>query len=119
MTDERESMSPTKIGFSILWPAFWTGLPIKLAFVLVFLAMGYDAFRRQVRAGLSHAACKSRSRSLPLPIISMGLESHIGEGVGIALLFLLAIPIDIWALGLVGRTSFWNGSAKNRRMDWV
>jgi hypothetical protein len=36
----------------------------------------------------------------------MGLESHIGEGAGIALLFLISIPIDIWALGLVGRTYF-------------
>jgi hypothetical protein len=36
----------------------------------------------------------------------MGLESHIGEGAGIAFLFLLSIPIDIWALGLVGRTYF-------------
>jgi len=36
----------------------------------------------------------------------MGLDSHIGEGVGIALLFLLAIPIDIWALGVAGRTFF-------------
>jgi hypothetical protein len=34
------------------------------------------------------------------------LESHIGEGAGIALLFLLAIPIDIWALGVAGRTFF-------------
>jgi hypothetical protein len=41
-----------------------------------------------------------------LPIISMGLESHIGEGAGIALLFLISIPIDIWALNLVGRTYF-------------
>jgi CBS domain-containing protein len=41
-----------------------------------------------------------------LPIITMGLESHIGEGAGIPLLFLLSIPIDIWALGLVGRTYF-------------
>jgi hypothetical protein len=41
-----------------------------------------------------------------VPIITMGLESHIGEGAGIAFLFLLSIPIDIWALGLVGRTYF-------------
>ena len=41
-----------------------------------------------------------------LPIISIGLDSHIGEGAGIALLFLLAIPFDIWALGVVGRTYF-------------
>ena len=38
MTDERD-LSPTKIGLSVLWPAFWTGLPFKLGFVLVFLAM--------------------------------------------------------------------------------
>jgi hypothetical protein len=41
-----------------------------------------------------------------LPTITLGLESHIGEGAGIALLFLLAIPIDIWALGVAGRTFF-------------
>ena len=41
-----------------------------------------------------------------LPTITLGLDSHIGEGAGIALLFLLAIPIDIWALGVVGRTFF-------------
>jgi hypothetical protein len=34
----------------------------------------------------------------------MGLDSHIGEGLGIPLLFLLAIPIDIWALGIAGGT---------------
>jgi hypothetical protein len=34
------------------------------------------------------------------------LGSHIGEGAGIVLLFLLAIPIDIWALRVVGRTFF-------------
>ena len=36
-----------------------------------------------------------------LPTITMGLGSHIGEGAGIGLLFMLAIPIDIWALGLL------------------
>jgi hypothetical protein len=41
-----------------------------------------------------------------LPTITMGLGSHLGEGTGIGLLFLLAIPIDIWALGLTGRTFF-------------
>jgi hypothetical protein len=39
-----------------------------------------------------------------LPTITMGLDSHIGEGVGMWLLFMLAVPIDIWALGIVGRT---------------
>ena len=36
----------------------------------------------------------------------MAIGFSLGEGAGIALLFLLAIPIDIWALGVVGRTFF-------------
>jgi hypothetical protein len=105
MTEERESMSPTKIGFGVLWPAFWTGLPAKLAFVLVFLAM--DIMHFEDRIGLAFMVLLASPVTIfALPIISMGLESHIGEGVGIALIFLLAIPIDIWALGLVGRSYF-------------
>ena len=105
MTDERESMSPTKIGLGVLWPAFWTGLPIKLGLVLVFLAM--DMMQFEGRIGLAFIMLLASPVTVfALPIISMGLESHIGEGVGIALLFLLAIPIDIWALGVVGRTYF-------------
>ncbi len=105
MTDERESMSPTKIGLGVLWPAFWTGLPIKLAFVLVFLAM--DMMHFEGRLGLAFLMLLSSPVTVfALPTISLGLESHIGEGAGIALLFLIAIPIDIWALGLVGRTYF-------------
>jgi len=105
MTDERESMSPTKIGLGVLWPAFWTALPFKLAFVLVFLAM--DMMHFEGRIGLAFMMVLASPVTIfALPIISMGLESHIGEGAGIALLFLLAIPIDIWALGVVGRTYF-------------
>jgi len=105
MTDERESMSPTKIGLGVLWPAFWTGLPVKLAFVLVFLAM--DLMHFEGRIGLAFIMLLASPVTVfALPIISLGLESHIGEGAGIALLFLLAIPIDIWALGLVGRSYF-------------
>jgi hypothetical protein len=105
MTDERESMSPTKIGLGILWPAFWTGLPIKMAFVLVFLAMGIMHF--EGRIGLAFLMLLASPVTVfALPIISMGLESHIGEGIGIALLFLICIPIDIWAMGVVSRTFF-------------
>jgi hypothetical protein len=105
MSDERESFSPTKIGLGVLWPAFWTGLPIKLAFVLVFLAM--DMMHFENRLGLAFLMLLASSVTVfALPIISIGLESHIGEGAGIALLFLLAIPVDIWALGVVGRTYF-------------
>lgn len=104
MTDERD-LSPTKIGLSVLWPAFWTGLPLKLGFVLVFLAM--DIMHFEGRIGLAFIMLLASPVTVfALPIIMMGLDSHIGEGVGIAFLFLLAIPIDIWALGIVGRTYF-------------
>ncbi len=105
MTDERESLSPTKIGLGVLWPAFWTGLPIKLGIAVLFLALGLMQF--EGRLGLAFLMLlASPVTVLALPVISMGLESHIGEGVGIALLFLIAIPVDIWALGVVGRTYF-------------
>jgi hypothetical protein len=105
MSDERDSMSPTKVGLGVLWPAFWTALPIKLAFAVVFLAM--DLMHFEGRLGLAFVmVLASPVTVFALPIISMGLESHIGEGAGIALLFLLAIPVDIWALNLVGRTYF-------------
>src|SRR5690349_21746984 len=105
MSDERESLSPTKIGLDVLWPAFWTALPIKLAFAVVFLAM--DLMHFEGRLGLAFVMLLASPVTVfALPIISMGLESHIGEGAGIALLFLLSIPIDIWALNLVGRTYF-------------
>ena len=105
MSDERETMSPTKLGLGILWPAFWTGLPIKLAFVLLFLALGMVHF--ETRIGLAFLMLlTSPVPVFALPTITLGLDSHLGEGVGIALLFLLSIPIDIWALGVVGRTFF-------------
>jgi len=33
-------MSSLKLGFAVAWPAFWTGVPIKLVVVLLLLAMG-------------------------------------------------------------------------------
>jgi len=98
-------LSPTKIGLGVLWPAFWTALPIKLAFVLVFFAMDLMHFENRLGLGFLMVLA-SPVTVFAVPIITMGLESHIGEGAGIALLFLLSIPIDIWALGLVGRTYF-------------
>jgi hypothetical protein len=105
MSDDRDSMSPTKIGLGVLWPAFWTGFPIKLALAVLFLAM--DLLHFEGRLGLAFLmVLASPVTVFALPIITMGLESHIGEGAGIGLLFLLSIPIDIWALGVVGRTYF-------------
>ena len=105
MSDERDSLSPTKIGLGVLWPAFWTGLPFKLAFALVFFAMDLMHFENRLGLGFLMVLA-SPVTVFAMPVITMGLESHIGEGVGIAFLFLLSIPIDIWALNLVGRTYF-------------
>ena len=100
-----DHMSPTKLGFGILWPAFWTGLPIKLALAVLFLSFGI--VHVETRIALTFLMLLASPVTVfALPTITMGLDSAIGEGVGIALLFLLAIPIDIWALGVAGRTFF-------------
>ena len=100
-----DQMSPSKLGLGILWPAFWTGLPIKLAFAVVFLALGMVHFETRIFLAFL-MLLTSPVTVFALPTITLGLDSHLGEGVGIALLFLLAIPIDIWALGVAGRTFF-------------
>lgn len=105
MADERESMSPTKIGFGVLWPACWTGLPIKLPLAVLLLAMGLMQFE----GGLGLAFLMLLASPVTIfafPIITMGFEAHLGEGIGIPLLFLFSIPIDMWAFGVVGRTFF-------------
>jgi hypothetical protein len=100
-----DHISPMKLGFGILWPAFWTGLPFKLALSVLFLAFGIVHFESRIALAFLMLLA-SPVTVFALPTIIMGLDSHIGEGVGIAWLFLLAIPIDIWALGIVGRTFF-------------
>lgn len=59
-----------KLGLAVAWPAFWTGMPIKIVLCLLLLAMG----------------------------------QHPWEFPGLAFLLLLSIPVDIWAVGLSGRT---------------
>ncbi len=100
-----DPVSPTKLGFGILWPAFWTGLPIKLAIAVLFLAFGIVQFETRLALAFMMLLA-SPVTVLALPTITLGLGSHIGEGAGIVLLFLLAIPIDMWALRVVGRTFF-------------
>lgn len=101
----RESMSPLKLGFAVLWPAFWTGMPLRLAFAFLLMAMGLITLHET--AGLALLLLLMSPVSVgALVILTMGMEVHLGEGAGLAILFLLAIPIDIWALGLVSRTVF-------------
>lgn len=105
MTEQDSHMSPIKLALLVLWSAFWTGLPIKLALTLLMFASG--AMHLEAAAGLAFLLLlASPVTVLGLPIVTLGLDLHIGEGPGLAVLFLLAIPIDIWAFGLSGRTVF-------------
>jgi hypothetical protein len=104
MTD-RLSLSPLKLGLSVLWSTFWTGFPIKLAFALVFLAFGMLHFEARIGLGFLMILA-SPVTVLAAPIITMAFDSHFGEGAGLILLFLVCIPIDIWAFGVVAKTVF-------------
>ena len=105
MADEREAMSPTKIGFGVLWPAFWTAIPIKAGFAVLIFTMGM--LHLEGRFGLDFLMLLASPVTVfAVPIIMAMFEGHFGEGVGLQILFGLSIPIDIWALGLVGRTYF-------------
>jgi hypothetical protein len=102
---DRESMSPFKLGLSVLWPAFWTSLPIKLALALLFLAMG--AMHLETQLGVAFLLLLISPVSvLAYFVLSLGMDVHIGEGAGFPCLLLLSIPVDMWALGLAVRTVF-------------
>jgi len=105
MAEERASMSPTKIGFDILWSACWTGMPIKAVFALMAMTMGLVHF--EGRFGLAFLMLLASPVTVfAAPIIIAIYDTHFGEGIGLPLVFGASIPIDIWALGLVGRTFF-------------
>jgi hypothetical protein len=40
MNGHASGMSPTKLGLSVWWPAFWTGVPVKVGIALLLLAGG-------------------------------------------------------------------------------
>ncbi len=105
MAEERESMSPTRIGFGILWPACWTALVVKVVFAVLLLTMGLVHF--EGRFGLAAIMLFiSPVTVFAIPIIMAVFGAHFGEGIGLEFLFWLSIPVDIWALGLVARTFF-------------
>ncbi|MCC6139416.1 MAG: hypothetical protein IT389_02235 [Nitrospira sp.] len=102
---ERELPSPVKLGLNALWSICWTGFPIKIGLCLLFMALGLIHF--ETRIGLAFLMyLASPVTVFAMPILSMVAEPHLGEGAGIALLFLICIPIDIWATGVVVRTLF-------------
>jgi len=105
MAEERDSISPTRIGFGILWPACWTAIVVKAVFAVLLLTMGLVHF--EGRFGLSFIMLFiSPVTVFAIPIIMAAFGAHFGEGIGLEILFWLSIPVDIWALGLVARTFF-------------
>lgn len=105
MADERESISPTQIGFGILWPACWSGIPIKAVFAVILMTMGLVHF--EGRFGLAFLMLLASPATIfAAPIIMAMFDTHFGEGIGLLLMFGLSIPVDIWALGVVGQTFF-------------
>ncbi len=98
-------MSPFKLGLGVLWPAFWTALPIKMAFALLFIAMG--TIHLETKLGIVFLLLLMSPVSVfAYFVLTAGMDVHLGEGAGLPVLFLLSIPVDIWALGLVARTVF-------------
>lgn len=105
MATEREPLSPTQIGLGVLWSVCWTGLPIKLAFAVLAFSLGTMQF--EGRLGLAFLMLlASPVTVVAVPLIALGFDGHFGEGIGLPVLFLLSIPIDIWAFGIVGKTYF-------------
>lgn len=103
MAEEHDSISPTKIGFSVLWSACWTGIPIKAVFAVLAMAIGLVHF--EGRFGLAFLMLLASPVTVfAAPIIMAMFDTHFGEGIGLPLVFGMSIPVDIWALGLVGRT---------------
>jgi hypothetical protein len=103
--NDRQSLSPLKLGLNVLWSTCWTGFPIKLAIALVLIAFGMIQF--EARLGLGFLMILATPVTVfAAPILMMALDAHWGEGAGLGLLFLFAIPIDIWAYGVVARTLF-------------
>lgn len=101
----RESMSSFKLGLTIFWNACWTALPIKMGFVLLFMAMGTMHLENKLGVAFLFLLMSPAS-VFAYFIVTGALGFHFGEGLGLTFLFLLSIPIDIWAIGLVARTAF-------------
>lgn len=102
---DRIPMSNTKLALAVLWPAFWTGLPIKLALTLLFLALGM--MKLEALFGVAFLLLLSSPVTLlALPFLIGLFDLHLSEGAGLSLIFLLSIPVDIWAVGLSARTVF-------------
>lgn len=62
-------MSSVKLGLAVAWPAFWTGIPIKIVIVLLLLAMGLHPWEMPGLAFLLPL-------SIPIDIWALDLSSR-------------------------------------------
>jgi len=62
-------MSPVKLGLAVWWPAFWSGIPFKLAIALLFLAMEIHPWEMPGVAFLLLL-------SIPIDIWAMGVSAR-------------------------------------------
>jgi hypothetical protein len=62
-------MSSVKLGLAVAWPAFWTGVPIKIVLILLLLAMGVHPWEMP---GLAFLLLLS----IPVDIWALGLSAR-------------------------------------------
>jgi ABC-type transport system involved in multi-copper enzyme maturation permease subunit len=68
-----DHISPSKLGFGILWPTFWTGIPFKLALAVLFMAFGIVHFEN----------------GITLPFVSSGGSSMLAVSITLGMLLAL------------------------------
>src|ERR1044071_8914518 len=69
MADQPSSISPVKLGLAVTWPAFWTGVPIKIVIALILLAFGKHPWEMP---GLAFLILLS----IPIDIWALGLSAR-------------------------------------------
>jgi hypothetical protein len=94
MADQPTQTSPVKLGLAVAWPAFWTGMPIKIVLALLLLAMGEHPWEFP---GLAFLLLLS----IPVDIWAVGLTSRT--------VFLDRLGLEPPAS--LGLTLWWQGAA--------
>ena len=93
MTGQASNMSSVKLGLAVAWPAFWTGVPIKIVIALLLLAMGLHPWEMP---GLAFLLLLS----IPIDIWALGLSSRT----------VLLERLHLQPPALVGLTLWWQAT---------
>ena len=96
MPDQTSSMSPVRLGLAVAWPAFWTGVPIKIVIALLLLAMGLHPWEMP---GLAFLLLLS----IPIDIWALDLSSRT----------VLLERLRLQPPALVGLTLWWQATLFN------